>query len=116
MLVGVFAAGTLLADFSNLSRERHFYYWSGQFLIGLPSLLLEYVTGRPPVVAEIPHVDAGLTFGCVAGLLNVMAMLDVYRHAEARVLGEESGPATKPQAGTKPQIGTKPAAPAEAGR
>ncbi len=88
VLVGTFALGTLLADFSNLSRERHFYYWAGQFLIGLPAIVVEYASGRPPVTDEIPFMDAGLTFACVAGLLNVMAMLDVERHAEAQVFEE----------------------------
>jgi hypothetical protein len=88
LLVGVFACGTLLADYSNLSRERHFYYWAGQYLLGLPAILAEVLSGRPPVTGEIPFADAGLTFGCIAGLLNVLAMLDVYRGAEAVVLGE----------------------------
>ena len=88
LLAGIFACGTLLADSSNLSRERHFYYWAGQFLLGAPAILAEVVSGRPPVTGEIPFADAGLTFGCIAGLLNVLAMLDVYRSAEARVLGE----------------------------
>ncbi len=88
LLVGLFAVGTLLSDFSNLSRERHFYYWGGQFLLGLPAIVVEVVSGRPPVTGEIPFVDAGLTFACIAGLLNVMAMLDVYRYAEGRIHGE----------------------------
>ena len=77
-----------MAELSNLSRERHFYYWSGQFLLGLPSIALEFASGRPRVTGPIPHADVGLLFSCVAGLLNVLAMLDVYGVAEARLLGE----------------------------
>ena len=44
--------------------------------------------GDRPVTAPIEYADVGLLFGCVAGLLNVLAMLDVYGHAEARVRGE----------------------------
>ena len=88
LLVGAFALGTYLAEGSNLSRERHFYYWSGQFFLGLPALLTEIVSGRPPVTGSLPFADVGLTFGCIAGLLNVLAMLDVYRFAEAKILGD----------------------------
>ena len=49
LLVGTFAAGSFLCEGSNLSRERHFYYWSGQFFLGLPSLLTEIISGRPLV-------------------------------------------------------------------
>lgn len=90
LLVGAFAAGTFLAEGSNLSRERHFYYWSGQFFLGLPSLLTEIISGRPPVTGPIRSVDAGLTFGCIAGLLNILAMLDAFRFGEAEVLGERT--------------------------
>jgi hypothetical protein len=86
LLVGLLAVGTWLAAGSNLSRERHFYYWAGQFLLGGPALLAEWSLGRPPVRGELPWVDVGLLYGCLAGLLNVLAMLDVYGVAEKRWL------------------------------
>jgi len=87
LLVGLFAAGTLLAEGSNLSRERHFYYWAGQFLLGAPAQLAEALFGATRVTGPIPYAEAGLVYGCVAGLLNVLAMIDVYGWAEARLLG-----------------------------
>ncbi len=98
LLVGLFALGTGLAAQSNLSRERHFYYWAGQFLIGLPAIATEFISGRPPVTGEITHVDAGLTIACIAGLLNVMAMLDVFRYGEDVLLGEAPEKRTSPGA------------------
>jgi uncharacterized protein DUF6677 len=86
-LVGLFVLGTALAEGSNLSRERHFYYWSGQFLVGLPAIAAEYLGGEMRVTHDIAYVDAGLVFGCVAGLLNVLAMIDVYAYSESRWLG-----------------------------
>jgi len=86
-LVGLFALGTMLAEGSNLSRERHFYYWSGQFLIGLPGILAELAFGDMRITTHIRYVDTGLVFGCVAGLLNVLAMIDVYAWGEARLFG-----------------------------
>jgi hypothetical protein len=86
-LVGLFLVGTWMADGTNLSRERHFYYWAGQFVIGLPGIVAELAGRGVRVTGTIPYVDAGLVFGCVAGLLNVLAMIDVYAYGEARLLG-----------------------------
>ena len=87
LLVGLFALGTLLAEATNLSRERHFYYWSGQFFVGLPALASELLWGHTRVHSDIRYVDAGLVFGCIAGLLNTLAMIDVYGFAESKLLG-----------------------------
>lgn len=87
LLVGFFAWGTWLSEGANLSRERHFYYWSGQLLLGAPAFLTEILSGRPPVTGEQPHGDVGLLFACLAGLLNVLALLDVFGVAERRWTG-----------------------------
>lgn len=87
LLVGLFVLGTWMAESTNLSRERHFYYWAGQFMIGLPALLGEAWLGDARVSGHIPYVEVGLVYGCVAGLLNVLAMIDVYAWDEARELG-----------------------------
>jgi hypothetical protein len=92
LLVGLFAWGSWLAEGSNLSRERHFYYWSGQFLLGAPAFLMEFLSGRPPVTGEMPRGDVGLLFACLAGLLNILAMLDVHRAATVRWLGVPESP------------------------
>jgi TM2 domain-containing membrane protein YozV len=104
LLVGLFAWGTWLADASNLSRERHFYYWSGQFLAGLPALVTEFASGRPPVTHELRWGDVGLLYGCMAGLLNVLAMLDVYAVAERRYLAEPAPAAAAPSPDPGPQV------------
>jgi len=107
LLVGLFAWGTGLAEASNLSRERHFYYWSGQFLVGLPALLAEEASGRPPVTGDIALVDAGLVFACMAGLLNVLAMLDVQGVAERRWSGRSPAPSAAEPVGAD-QVGPGP--------
>lgn len=99
LLVGLFAWGTWLAEGANLSRERHFYYWGGQFLIGGPALLAEALWGARRVAHEIPYGDAGLVFGCVAGLLNVLAMIDAYAASEARWFGLDERRGAKEAAG-----------------
>jgi hypothetical protein len=87
LLVGFFFAGTWMAEGTNLSRARHFYYWSGQMLLGIPNVLTEIFSGRPAVTRVIPLGDAGLLFACMAGLLNILAMLDVYGVGERMWLG-----------------------------
>jgi hypothetical protein len=81
-LVGLFVLGTFLADGTNLDRERHFYYWSGQFLLGGPALIAEALSNHAPVTGPVPYEDAGLVIGCVAGLLNALAMLDAFAPAD----------------------------------
>jgi len=86
-LMGLFVLGTVFSEGSNLSRERHFFYWAGQFMVGLPAALAELAMGDMRVTRDIPYADAGLVFGCVAGLLNILAMIDVYGFSESRFLG-----------------------------
>jgi len=94
MLTGLLLLGTWLAEGSNLDRERHFYYWGGQLMGGLPVIGLGQALGQPEVRHEIPYAEAGLVLACLAGLLNILAILDVYGWSEARALegmGEASG-------------------------
>ena len=84
LLVGLFLAGTWMCAGTNLSRERHFYYWSGQFLVGSPAILAEALAGHPRVTGDLPLADVGLLYACMAGLLNLLALLDVHGVAERR--------------------------------
>ena len=92
LLVGLFVLGTALAAGTNLSRERHFYYWSGQFLLGLPAIVAEFIGGDARVSTELPRLDVGLLYASMAGLLNVLAWLDVFGVAERRWREADSVP------------------------
>ena len=89
LLLGLFFLGTYFAEGTNLSRERHFYYWAGQFFLGLPAMATEIISGRPAVTAPIAFMDVGLLFASMAGLLNVLAMLDVFAWGEDKLLGND---------------------------
>jgi len=89
LLVSLFAVGCILGDGANLDRERHFYYWAGQFMLGLPAFVTEFSFGHPRLSLEIPYADGGVVLGCVAGMLNVLVMLDAFHYAEH---GPEAGP------------------------
>ena len=87
LLVGLFLLGTFMAEGSNLDRERHFYYWSGQFLLGGPAVVLEFVRGHQALTGPVAYADAGVVMACIAGMLNVLVMLDAYAWSEERRLG-----------------------------
>ncbi len=87
VLVGVLVLGCILSENSNLSRERHFYYWSAQFLIGGPALVGELLFGGERVTGPVELIDIGLYYGALGGLLNVLAMLDAYAWRESVSMG-----------------------------
>jgi len=89
LLVGLFTIGTTMGEGANLDRERHFFYWGGQVLLGLPALLAEIIHGHSPLDHEVPYHDLAVVIGCVAGLLNVLVMLDAYGWSESLHLGED---------------------------
>lgn len=86
MLITLFLVGCSMAGGTNLDRERHFYYWAGQFMLGAPAWIAEFIHGHA-IALEMPlRVDAGIVMGCVAGLLNILVMLDAYGYSEAKHL------------------------------
>lgn len=107
LLVGLFCLGTLLAEGSNLDRERHFYYWAGQFWLGLPAIVTEFVHGHPRMTESVPYAAGGVVLASIAGLLNVLSLMDAYAASDERIFpeahaGSEDGdaaPATGGEAG-----------------
>jgi TM2 domain-containing membrane protein YozV len=87
LLVGLFFLGCWLGGGTNLDRERHFYYWAGQFLLGLPAIVAEFVHGHPVLQGDVEYADAGVVLACVAGMLNVLGMLDAYAYSEETLTG-----------------------------
>jgi TM2 domain-containing membrane protein YozV len=101
LLVSLFAVGTYLGAGTNLDRERHFYYWAGQFMLGTPAWLAELAHGHSIALAMPEKVDAGIVMGCVAGMLNILVMLDAYGYSEAKHLEVDpprSAKSTEPEA------------------
>jgi len=101
LLLVLFALGTGLAQGVNLDRERHFYYWAGQFLLGLPAVVAELVHGHPRMRTDVSYGDAGIVLSSVAGMLNVLMMLDAFSWADARHRGE--APPRRATAGERPR-------------
>lgn len=95
MLLALYAFGLWLSEGSPLERERHYYYWSAQLLIGLPAVLAAPMAGALDHV--VPRQDLGVFYAGLAGLLNLLTCLDVYGYQAARILGQDpAGPMEKP--------------------
>jgi len=87
LVAALFFLGSTWADGTNLSREHHFYYWSGQMFTGALAFVSEFVRGHPPLASVPEHVDVGIFYACLAGLLNVLLAIDVFAWGESQVLG-----------------------------
>ncbi|MEM9380620.1 MAG: DUF6677 family protein, partial [Planctomycetota bacterium] len=87
LVVGLFLLGSALAEGSNLDRTRHFYYWAGQALLGPVAFAIEFVHGHPRLTERAPYADAGVVLASIAGMLNVLLLLDVYGFSESKLLG-----------------------------
>lgn len=87
LIVGLFALGTVLAEGTNLDRTRHFYYWAGQTFLGPIVFGAELANGHPMMTERPEYADAGVMLASIAGLLNVMLLLDVYGFSDAKLFG-----------------------------
>lgn len=112
LVVGLFALATGLAEGSNLDRERHFYYWAGQVLLGPVALVAEFAHGHPRLESLPPYKDAGVVIGSISGMLNVLLMLDVYGYGESRLLPRGPAAAVTDVAAGASAVAPPPAAPA----
>ncbi len=57
-------------------------------MVGAPVMLLEALHGHARLTHDITYADVGLVFGCLAGLLNILCLLDVQAFGLKRVLDE----------------------------
>jgi len=87
ILTALFVLGCVLAEGTNLDRTRHFYYWAGQALFGPMAFVAEGLHGHPLMEARPRYADAGVMLASVAGVLNVLLMLDVYGYSDAKLFG-----------------------------
>jgi len=79
----VFVGGMWLSDFTNVSPERHRYYFVAQIWNGAEAFLAMFLT-QDLIAREVPHHlgtatgEIGLLYTAVAALLNVMVMMDAW--------------------------------------
>ena len=87
LVATLFGLGCYLAGGTNLDRTRHFYYWAGQALLGPIAFITESIFGHPLMTERPAYADGGVVLSSVAGILNVLLLLDVYGFSEAKRLG-----------------------------
>lgn len=106
---GALAGGVLLATFLLAvlasegtvgQRERDQYFWSGEALLGIPFLASSLVNSTRRIRSDLPLAELGLLSATVAGLLNVLLILDAYATAERDRLSTEER--TNPRAEAEP--------------
>lgn len=74
----LYVFGMWLAGFRNVSLQRHQIYFLAEIPYGGATLLASLLTQNLRVEAFNPLHDVGLLFTSVAGLLNVIVMVDIY--------------------------------------
>lgn len=103
LITGMFVLGCLLAEGTNLDRTRHFYYWAGQTLLGPMAFVAEFVSGPWVMEMRPRYSDAGVMLASVAGVLNVLLLLDVYGFSDSKLFGQPLATEQKTSRGSSPK-------------
>lgn len=118
VLILTFVTGVVLAGGTNVQRERDLYFWSAEILTGAPAAAATILDFGRRVQHPMPLAELGLLFTSVAGLLNILLVLDAYATAERDATAQESNAAAPESAASSPNStslpGTFPAGPGTA--
>jgi hypothetical protein len=77
-ILPLFGTGLVLAGFENVNWDRHPWLFGLQALTGLPAFAAGFLTRTTVPTEPLAHKGVGDLFTCVAGLLNVVAIADVW--------------------------------------
>ena len=95
----LFVAGMALAGFENVSRVRHPWWFALQAFAGLPALAADLLTADVTPTEYLPHRSVGELYTAMAGLLNLVALADVWARCEH---GDPESRRAAPQPEEKP--------------
>lgn len=73
-----FVFGMWLGEWCNVSVEKYSLFLIAQVWNGGPTLIALKLTEGLRATHDIPYLDAGLLYTAVAGLLNVVILVDLY--------------------------------------
>ncbi len=73
-----FGVGLALGEYRVINVEKFGLYLAAQLWNGLPSLATLFVTKDLRITHDIAGLDVGLLFTSVAGLLNIVVLVDLY--------------------------------------
>ena len=79
-LLVLFAVGLWLGEGRVVHAERFPLYLLAQVWLGGPTLAALVLTRDLRITHDVAHLDAGLLFTAVAGLLNLVVLVDLYEH------------------------------------
>ena len=81
LILGTFGLGLLLGEGASVSSARYPWHMCGQIGAGLVALLADGLLGSAPQTGTIDRLELGLVFTTVAGILNLVAVVDAYELA-----------------------------------
>ncbi len=83
LVLGTFVLGVWLGDGASVSEGRAPWHIYGQYGAAIPAWIAERL-GEAPTGRTIDRLELGLLFTTVAGILNVVVMVDAYEMARKR--------------------------------
>ncbi len=81
LVLGLFAIGMWLGEGASVSAIRYPFHVYGQFGAALPAWIAETVWGVVPTDRTIDMLELGVVFTTVAGIMNVIVVVDAYETA-----------------------------------
>lgn len=77
-VITLFVVGMWMAGFHNVSHVREPYYFVLHAMCGLPAIVADLTTESVQVTHRLPFEPTGQLYSAVAGLLNLIAVSDVW--------------------------------------
>jgi hypothetical protein len=84
LVLGAFGAGLLLGEGFSVASAKFPYHWWGQLGAAGPALLADRLLGLRAQAHTIDRLELGVVFTTVAGIMNVVAVVDAYTIARRR--------------------------------
>ena len=85
-ITATYLLGMFLTDFTNVSPDRHPFYYAAYVFNGAQTILATVLTQdlvltRVPTHFGISTMDVGIVYTAVASLLNIIVVMDAWGHA-----------------------------------
>lgn len=78
VITALFLAGMAISDFRNINLDRHPFFFITYVFYAGATLIAQLTTQALPLVAPLVKNDVGCLYSAVAGLLNILVMIDAY--------------------------------------
>jgi len=85
LVLATYFTGIVLGHGGSVSTDRYPFHVYGEYCAGLPALV-GYWLGRAPLGETVDRLELGVVMTTVAGILNLIVMVDCYEWARRRTL------------------------------